>query len=86
MVTRFAHFYFMKNEPARIQAVAPRHHEYWARLRLAGYSGGPFADRSGGLITFEAQDADHARRLVANDPFVLEDILESRWLKEWAVG
>ena len=84
MTTRVAYFYFMRNEPDRIRALAPRHHEYWKHQELAEYLGGPFGDRSGGLITFAAEDIDQAQRLVENDPFILEDLLESRWVKEWA--
>ncbi len=80
---RIAYFYFMKKEPERIRAAAPRHHEYWQQQALGGYLAGPFADRSGGLITFDADDDEQARRLVEGDPFVLEDFLESCWLKEW---
>ncbi len=86
MTTRVAYFYFMRNEPDRIRAVAPRHSQYWKHQELAEYLEGPFGDRSGGLITFTAEDIDQARRLVENDPFVLDDLLESRRLKEWAVG
>jgi hypothetical protein len=49
----FAYFYFMKNEPAKIKSKAPLHAEYWNSLSLTGYLGGPFADRSGGLIIFQ---------------------------------
>jgi len=49
------------------------------------YSGGPFADMSGGLITFEAQGVQEAERLVAGDPFLQDGLLERHWVKEWAV-
>jgi uncharacterized protein YciI len=52
---------------------------------LLDYLGGPFGDRSGGLITFETGSANEAERLVANDPFVREDLLEGRWVREWMV-
>jgi uncharacterized protein YciI len=39
-------------------------------------SGGPFADRSGGLITFEADSGAEAERLVANDPFLRGDLID----------
>jgi len=57
----------------------------WRRLRLMNYSGGPFADMSGGLITFEAQGVQEAERLVAGDPFLQDGLLERHWVKEWAV-
>lgn len=80
---RSVHLYFMRNEPERVQEVAPQHAEYWRDLALPGYFGGPFADRSGGLITFEAESLQKAEQLVANDPFVTRDLVESRSLKEW---
>lgn len=83
MATRFAFGYVMKGEPDLVRAVAPRHAAYWRDLGLSGYLGGPFGDRSGGLITFEATDLSRARELVARDPFVEEALLESSWLKEW---
>jgi uncharacterized protein YciI len=45
--------------------------------------GGPFADRSGGLITFEAGSLEAAERIIAADPFVREEVLESSVVKQW---
>jgi hypothetical protein len=85
MNKRFAYGYLMKGEPARIQATVPAHVAYWNERNLQGYLGGPFADRSGGLITFEAENLDEATRIIDNDPFVLENLLEEKWTKEWMV-
>jgi hypothetical protein len=82
---RFLYFYLMSDAPARVQAVAPEHALYWRELGLPDYVGGPFGDRSGGLITFETSSAIEAERLVANDPFVREDLLDTRWVKEWMI-
>ena len=41
------------------------------------------ADRSGGLISFEAGSVHEAEQLVAGDPFVRAGLLEDAWLKEW---
>ncbi len=79
---RVAYFYFMKQEPDRVRAVAPRHAEYWKELAEA-YRGGPFADRSGGLIVFDSDAREHAERLVSRDPFLRERLLERYWIKEW---
>jgi uncharacterized protein len=81
---RFAYVYLMKDDPERVRAAVAGHVSYWRRLRLDGYVGGPFADRSGGLITFEADDEEHAGRVVASDPFVVEGLLATHWLKRWA--
>lgn len=80
---RFAYGYTMKREPEGVRAVASRHAAYWHDLRLPSYLGGPFEDRSGGLITFEAEDEPLARQLVEADPFVKESLLETSWLREW---
>jgi uncharacterized protein YciI len=80
---RFLYFYLMKAAPDRVRDVAPRHAAYWRDLGLPAYLGGPFADRSGGLITFEAESTADAEALVASDPFVREGLLDHRWVKEW---
>jgi hypothetical protein len=35
------------------------------------------------LITFQADSGVQAERLVANDPFLSEGLLEHHWMKEW---
>ena len=82
---RILYFYLMSDAPDRMRTVAPRHAAYWRELGLDHLLGGPFADRSGGLITFEAGSLSEAEQLVADDPFVQEDLLEQRWVKEWAI-
>ncbi len=59
---RFLYFYLMTDAPDRVQAAAPKHAAYWRELALPRYLGGPFGDRSGGLITFEAGAAKEAER------------------------
>ncbi len=48
-------------------------------------AGGPFTDRSGGLITFIAKDLKEAEGIVSRDPFVQKKVLEKYWVKEWLV-
>jgi hypothetical protein len=81
----FLYFYLMRDAPDRVGAVAPQHAAYWRDLRLTDYLGGPFADRMGGLITFESGSVAEAEQLVAADPFVVEDLLDRRWLREWTI-
>ena len=82
---RWSYVYFMKDNPDRVAAVAPKHAAYWRGLGLREYLGGPFADRSGGLISFETDSHDDAAQLVADDPFVREGLVERSWLKDWRV-
>ena len=78
----WAYFYFMKNEPAHVREVAPKHAQYW-RQTDASERGGPFSDRSGGLIIFESPDEKTAAETVADDPFQRAGLLEHWWLKAW---
>jgi uncharacterized protein YciI len=82
---RVLHFYTMKQDPDRVRAVAPRHAAYWAQVGARDHEGGPFDDRSGGLITFEVDSREDAERLIAADPFVREELLERSWVKQWLV-
>ena len=82
---RFAYFYFMQDNPDAVQVVAPQHAAYWREM-ASGYPRGPFADRSGGLITFEADSLERAQDMVAADPFVRLGLLAGSWLKEWAIA
>ncbi len=83
MSPKFAYLYFMKDDPDGVRATVGRHVAHWQELRLSGYLGGPFEDRTGGLITFQAEDGEHARRAVDADPFVQEGLLAAHWLKQW---
>jgi len=85
MAKQFAYFYLMRQEPDKIQSVVPLHVVYWKKSNLSGYMGGPFADKSGGLITFKAESVAEATHIITADPFVTEDLLEERWIKEWLV-
>lgn len=80
---RFLYFYLMADDPERVSETAPRHAAYWHQLAPQGYLGGPFADRSGGLITFETETDALAREMVAEDPFLGSGLLSSWWLEPW---
>jgi uncharacterized protein YciI len=83
MSARYVYVYSMADDPARVRSVAPHHAAYWHALNLAEYRGGPFADRSGGLITFLADGLGQAEASVAGDPFVCEGLLERYTVNEW---
>ena len=80
---RFAFIYQMRDAEERVRAVAPKHASYWRELRLPRYVGGPFGDRSGGIVTFEAGSLSDAEALAADDPFVREDLLEEATVRQW---
>lgn len=81
---RFIYVYFMRGDPDRVRAVAPAHAAYWRGLALPGYQGGPFRDRTGGLIMFDHESEQEAERCASDDPFRREGLLEGHWLKVWA--
>lgn len=80
---RFLYFYLMKDQPDAVRVAPLEHAAYWHSMGLDHYLGGPFADRSGGLITFEAVSSAEAEQLVADDPFPQRGLIEQSWLKEW---
>lgn len=83
MLKQFVYFYLMKNHSEKVGKIVPEHIRYWKGTKPINYSGGPFSDRSGGLILFEAKDMETAIVLAMNDPFVVEELIEEKWVKEW---
>jgi uncharacterized protein YciI len=74
----------MKNKPAaHVREVAPQHAHYWPQMDPFEWRGGPFSDRSSGLIIFESPDEKTAAETVADDPFQRAGLLEHWWLKTW---
>ena len=56
MIKQYIFFYLMKNDPGKIRDVIPEHIRYWKDSKPINFSGGPFSDRGGGLILFEAEN------------------------------
>jgi uncharacterized protein YciI len=83
MTKQFVFIYTMRENAPEIREVVPAHVAYWKGAALEGYRGGPFADRSGGLITFRAADLQAATAIVEKDPFVVRGLLRDRSTKEW---
>lgn len=79
----FVFKYMMVDNPEKIKAKVPLHIEYWKNQNFEYYKGGPFVDRSGGLITFSATTIDEAKRIVSKDPFMAGNVLDHYMIKEW---
>jgi uncharacterized protein YciI len=73
----------MSGDADRVSVTVPRHAAHWKGLGLDDYLGGPFEDRTGGLITFRAPNATEAQQAVETNPFVLEGLIGSYLLKHW---
>ena len=82
MLKEYTFFYLMKNDPEKIRNIIPAHIKYWKDNKPINYSGGPFHDKSGGLILFEAENMELATELAMNDPFVVREAIETKWVKE----
>jgi uncharacterized protein YciI len=82
---RFIYFYFNRNDPQKIRQIVPAHVQYWEMANIKEYMGGPFGDRTGGLISFAAPSLEKATEMIQRDPFILEDLISEKWIKEWIV-
>jgi len=85
MAKRFVYFYFTKRKIEELQACVPKHMDYWKKAALPGYMGGPFSDRTGGMISFEADEMEKVEEIVEKDPFNTEELVEYKWIKEWVL-
>jgi len=84
-VKRFLYFYLMRNTPDTIRQVVPSHVQYWHSRDLPDYMGGSFADRTGGLITFDPASLHDAQQIISDDTFVAGQLIEQSWIKEWLI-
>jgi uncharacterized protein YciI len=47
--------------------------------------GGPFSDNSGSMSLLEGVDADEARRILEDDPFMKNGVFVLEEIREWNV-
>ena len=71
----------------RRKEVRPTHREYLRDMLEQGklVRSGPFADDSGALVIYEADDISEAQALLTNDPFAMNGIIVGAEIKEWNV-
>lgn len=89
-MAKFAAIVTFGDEAARLE-VRPRHREYLQGLLAEGklHVSGPWADDSGALIIYEADDEAEARALLAADPYssapgVIADVQLKPWNRLYA--
>lgn len=65
--------------------IRPKHREYLDGLLSDGrlVESGPFADESGALLVYEANDEDEVRQIMAADPYNSVGAFGSVEIKEW---
>ncbi len=89
MPKQYVFFYMMKEDIKKdvneIEEIVEEHVKYRHDSKPENYSGGPFSDRSGGMILFDADSVNTAEKLAMNDPFVLSDLIKIKWIKEWQI-
>lgn len=86
-MAKFAAIVKYTEDEARVTEIRPQHREYLSGLLESGkmHQSGPFPDRSGALIIYNAEDLAEAQVLLANDPFSVNGIIVSAELKEWVI-
>src|SRR5215212_6834058 len=77
---------FTQNEELRLQT-RPVHREYLRGLLDAGKLAlsGPWADDTGALIIYDAEDMAEAKRILDGDPYRSAGVIANATLKEWRV-
>lgn len=65
--------------------VRPRHRAYLEELARDGtvLAAGPFADDSGALIVYSVEDEQALDEILADDPYVQEDVFGTRSVRHW---
>ncbi|MDH2424974.1 YciI family protein [Sphaerisporangium sp. TRM90804] len=83
---RFVLHMTFRNDDARL-AVRPAHREHLRELQSKGtlLTAGPWADDSGALHVYQADDEAEVRSILARDPYTAVDGYEVTFLKEWTV-
>jgi len=68
--------------------VRPDHRQYCATLKERGQlaASGPFTDRPGALIIYEAESAEAAEALLKADPFHAAGVFQSWKLRPWTAA
>lgn len=63
------------------------HVAYLNKLKAEGalVAAGPYGDKTGGTILYQADDEAAAEKLVAGDPYTQLDVTKDRFLREWTV-
>jgi uncharacterized protein len=77
---------FTEDEDLRLRT-RPVHREYLRSLFDAGKlaMSGPWADDTGALIIYDAEDMAEAQRILDNDPYRSAGVIANTTVKEWRV-
>jgi uncharacterized protein len=70
-----------------IAKARPSHREYLTGLEAQNklVISGPFSDDKGGLLIYEADNAEEVEKLVCEDPFAIHGVFVSWEIRPWNV-
>ncbi|QIZ35115.1 YciI family protein [Saccharopolyspora sp. ASAGF58] len=73
-----------EDEERRLE-VRPAHREYCRELADRGVllAGGPFADKLGAQLIYEAADADELQKVLDADPYTEAGVIAKTTVREW---
>ena len=84
-IMKFANYIRYVQDQDAVAVIRPAHRAYLHGLlergRLA--AAGPFADGSGALFIYEADDIDSARALAEADPYTLGGVIKEQTITPW---
>lgn len=69
----------------RLAQARPAHREYSRELASKGVllAGGPYADREGAVLVYEAADAEELRGVLDADPYAEAGVIAETTVREW---
>jgi uncharacterized protein len=84
---KFANHIQYIDDQAAVAAIRPTHRAYLHVLLDNGQlaAAGPFADGSGALFIYEADDIDAARGLAEADPYTLGGVIKQQTITPWVL-
>jgi uncharacterized protein YciI len=85
MKKRYTYIIFLKHNYDKINQTVPQHTKYWESSGLEDLMGGVFADKTGGIVSFRAENLDQISDIILNDPLNKQNLVENRLIKEWMI-
>ncbi len=79
---KFIFFYF-NTRLEKVREVVPSHIDFWNNQQFESYTGGPFSDKTGGMIIFTANSLTEANEIIKKDPFMAGNLISEYYIKEW---
>jgi uncharacterized protein len=84
---KFANYIHYVDDQDAVAAIRPTHRAYLHGLLENGQlaAAGPFADGTGALFIYEADDIDAARGLAEDDPYTRGGVIKQQTITPWVL-